>query len=184
MTISIYDFSTPVFLPVGPCAPVLVCLKASWAAKTVTGLSTVTGIVGNDGRWIGRSALQGLLGVSANPRGADQFQYPISIDDAQFLNDPDTDLPWVLDCSDIVNINPYTCGIDSGDDEADRLAYYTRLSSGADGDVTNPSTLTADKNYNNLVIQVGHTWDPAGSTVSSQRHILNIAGSIFNCKEG
>lgn len=88
------------YLNIPPCATVNVCLSAVWADRTVSGLTTVSGILNN--------AHRDLAGIvqwgSYDPRGSKRMQYDLLIDDTLFITNPGTGLPWLPCETDILSV--------------------------------------------------------------------------------
>lgn len=91
------------------CTDVIVCLEDSWAAKTISGLPIATGkvIVINKIIEVVNPTCKGSLAT-----GKEQCEYLIDIElDDQFLNDPDTDEPYIPTDDDVEGIAFDTCVI-------------------------------------------------------------------------
>lgn len=97
------DFPSKRLIETFACQDVALCLDEVWEGRTQTGSKIIKATIDNSGH-----RTLSITGFH-NVRGVEQHQYPLLVDDAQFLNDPDTGAPWILTCSDIVEIFPYGC---------------------------------------------------------------------------
>jgi len=97
---------------VSPCECVYICLPAEWAAKTQDGREVIKATVSNSDRPLGgRSRFSRLLG-RIDPRDSAIIQYTLLIDDTQLLDDPGTSAPWIVGCSDVLDITAECCMFD------------------------------------------------------------------------
>jgi len=98
-------------LPVstGNCQQVYLCLTPTWAARIAGGdpflLATVS-----SGRYLG-SAGMAFAPRFENPRGELDYQYELSYESTDLINDPGTGQPYILPCDAIVEVVPYVCTI-------------------------------------------------------------------------
>lgn len=103
MAIKKLSYNSKVYLPVYECQDVALCLDDSFAAKTVSGKPILLAKIDMAGRYLGP-----MIGAPKilweNPRGLDLYQYDISFDDAQLLNDPLSGQPFIVLCSDIDSV--------------------------------------------------------------------------------
>lgn len=105
-----YETKLPIF--VLPCQEVAVCLGEGWEDQTVSGLTIVYATVGNNIRYLGSGGTP-LVPIMQNFREVGIMQIELSFDDDQFLDDDETDLPFVITCEDIQCIDPCACMIRS-----------------------------------------------------------------------
>lgn len=104
-----FTFNTTKYIPISPgcCELVYFCLPEEWKDKTSTGLAFLVATVNNNGRYLG-----GYQDADfENPRCQDKYQYHVTIDDSQFLVDPETELPYEITCEDLQEIFPYPCSL-------------------------------------------------------------------------
>lgn len=109
MALQRVTFQTKKYVPTYACSPVALCLTDAWADQTASGLAILIGTVQNTGRVLGRRGNDALPPPWENPRADALFQYEITVDDTQILDDPETEEPFVLDCADIVDISADAC---------------------------------------------------------------------------
>ena len=102
------NYLSPVHVPVKACAQVYLCLKAGWENQTVDGTRFVLATVLNNARTLDR---QGIPKNVPNPRCDDETLFEIEYDDALLLDDPQTLAPYIINCEDICEINPYVCSL-------------------------------------------------------------------------
>lgn len=99
------NFPSKVKLPIaiGCCSDVLICLSSDWEGSLVSGIDLLPATVNNTGRDLSYDY------PTNNVRCNDVYQYSISYDDTLVSVDAQTQEPYVITCSDIVEIFPYAC---------------------------------------------------------------------------
>lgn len=93
-------------LPVSACDCVMLCLTTVGSGKTADGSGFLQAVIGNNHRNLGSGYVNPI-----NSRGVDVIQYSLEIDDTLLATDPATQEPYIIECEDIVELNPYCCSI-------------------------------------------------------------------------
>ena len=93
---------------IGCCKAMLICLGEGWEDKTVSGRAVVVASLNNTFRRLGYGE---YMLPYRNVRCSPTLQYSLTIDDDQFLTIPESEDKYRPECSDIVDVNPFPCGI-------------------------------------------------------------------------
>lgn len=93
-------------LPISACSEVVVCLDTAWAYRTETGYPLIFGEVTT----INRVQQTINRNCCTTYKFCKEFcEYTVQFDDAQLLDDPDTDEPYVLEDDDTTGISAESC---------------------------------------------------------------------------
>lgn len=103
MALVTVTFQTDKYVSMVPCDTVGVCLTDAWLGQTLSGFPIAFATVENTGRPLGPVGDR-VPPPWENPRRQQFYQYALTFDDAQFAIDPDTDLPFVITCADVLSI--------------------------------------------------------------------------------
>lgn len=97
------------YQPITPCGDIILCLGTEWVDRTVSGLSTVCATVDSI-QTIGSNRIN-LFNTRCETSACDDIvKYVLTIDDDQFLEDPDNAPDkFRAGCDDIVDYFPYKC---------------------------------------------------------------------------
>lgn len=95
-------------LPAGSCDNVSLCLVPGWVNKTQDGLAIIAARITRVSKYIIPNTVN--IDCCHNVGGCvDECIYQVEINNAQFLIDIGTGLPYAIIASDITEINPYPC---------------------------------------------------------------------------
>lgn len=92
-----------------PCSDVYLCLTQDWDDKTVCGLALARGSITSINFATIPQIPNPCCDASSPTLCPEECIYQIQIDDAQFLIDPQTQLPYVITADDVLEIFPYAC---------------------------------------------------------------------------
>lgn len=104
MAFQTVTFSSRRFFSTFSCEEVALCLSDDWTARTLDGSGIIFGTV-DFGRPLGNRGYERMW-EWYNIRGDELYQFTITFDDAQLIDDPATGLPYILDCDAIQDIAP------------------------------------------------------------------------------
>lgn len=163
MAIQKLTYPSKTWLPIttGICQDVYLCLSDVWAGRTVSGIKLIPATIENTGRYLGNNPYPEF----ENPRGVHQYQYALSINDAVFLDDPETEAPYLLSCADILEVFPFACTLGV-------LLGETGVLTGSD--LTLVGSQPAVAGLTSSIQRVG----------SNFRLLFNLAGVVVNITDG
>lgn len=99
------DYTTSHYIPISPgcCTSVYLCIDTQTSPAITGGRAFILAQIENTGRYLGSGGMYRYPSFE-NPRCDDVYQYIITYDTSQFVDETDR-----LSCSDILDVFPYAC---------------------------------------------------------------------------